>query len=518
MCCVGGVLCGQGKSDVDLQKLAKQTVRMIQVSADRGAEGTGLAWVEDGRVHTWKKPVAADSIPFQELFDAVLEALRSGSLVFNLRVQPLTEVYEADDQQPVTTSMTAVVHNGVVSNDKELTKKYLLKRDSQIDSEVIPLLYDIERLNNVDPCGRFESVLKRVVGGFTYLLLDAENPSHIYVAKNFKPCWLAYDQTKNVWVINSEKKNIIAGFGFVEHPAGDWWVRELPAYTLADLAVNGCYFDRKIDNAHQTHVPEPDPNKVLVICSGGLDSTTAAYIMKNHYGKEVTLCHVNYGHLAEHNEKLAIEALAEDMGTEPIFVDARFLKDLGKSGIIDADLKGVDEIEGIESLYAWVPARNFVLTAMITAICEARGIQYMTSGFNLEEAGVFPDNCITFFEKINELLPYATARGKIRLKTVLERFTKYEIVLLGYHFGVPYDLTYSCYYGDNDTEHASKAAPCGQCGPCCLRRWAFLKADVEDPELNRYQNPPPPTPWEGKTGFGETDVKKLIARLPVWGS
>ena len=54
--------------------------------------------------------------------------------------------------------------------------------------------------------------------------------------------------------------------------------------------------------------------------------------------------------------------------------------------------------------------------------------------------------------------------------------TKAEVVSLGLKLGVPYQLTWSCYEGDE--------RPCLSCGTCLERTEAFLLNNTRDPLLS----------------------------------
>ena len=67
---------------------------------------------------------------------------------------------------------------------------------------------------------------------------------------------------------------------------------------------------------------------------------------------------------------------------------------------------------------------------------------------------------------------------EVRLISPLMWMTKGQIVKLGEHLAVPFDLTYSCYEGKDDH--------CGLCSTCISRKVAFEKSGVHDP--TRYMH------------------------------
>jgi 7-cyano-7-deazaguanine synthase len=65
--------------------------------------------------------------------------------------------------------------------------------------------------------------------------------------------------------------------------------------------------------------------------------------------------------------------------------------------------------------------------------------------------------------------------ANIELLSPFMNVDKTEIVKIGKRLNVPYELTYSCYKGED--RH------CGKCGTCYERREAFNDAGVEDPTI-----------------------------------
>ena len=66
-----------------------------------------------------------------------------------------------------------------------------------------------------------------------------------------------------------------------------------------------------------------------------------------------------------------------------------------------------------------------------------------------------------------------TKAGGIQIITPLIALHKAEIVTLGLELGAPFDLTWSCYRGEDRA--------CGECDSCVLRLRAFRQAGVVDP-------------------------------------
>jgi len=120
-----------------------------------------------------------------------------------------------------------------------------------------------------------------------------------------------------------------------------------------------------------------------------------------------------------------------------------------------------------------------VMLALATAFAEARGINTIALGNNLEEAGAYPDNEPEFINRFNGMLPFAVGDGKrVRVIMPVGNLMKHEIVALGHTNGAPLHLTWSCY--------RAGSIHCGTCGPCYMRRTAFEINKL--PEVIQYAN------------------------------
>jgi 7-cyano-7-deazaguanine synthase len=213
----------------------------------------------------------------------------------------------------------------------------------------------------------------------------------------------------------------------------------------------------------------------LVVCSGGLDSTTVAKIAAQEC-KEIKLIHFKYGCKAEGAEVAAIENIAKALNCSYEFIDMYWLKRLGGSSLTDEGGVIVKGQAGAEFAHEWVPARNTAMIGIAASYADRFDCGAIYLGLNLEESGAYPDNTREFFEEYNRVLDVGTqARPEIR--NPLWHLTKKEIVRLAYEIGAPIHYAWSCYEGGE--------IQCGQCGPCIMRRTAHEMLNI--PETVKYK-------------------------------
>ncbi|MFD1423082.1 7-cyano-7-deazaguanine synthase QueC [Laceyella tengchongensis] len=218
--------------------------------------------------------------------------------------------------------------------------------------------------------------------------------------------------------------------------------------------------------------------KAVIVLSGGLDSTTCMGIaLAEGYELYPITFHYNQRHdkEVEHARKVAAHyGVAERHKV----VDVSFLGQIGGSSLTDAALEVPTEGvgEGIPSTY--VPARNLIFLSLATAYAEVIGAQVLYTGVTAVDYSGYPDCRPEFIKSMEETINLATKLGvtsdeKLRIATPLISLTKGEIIARGLELGVPYELTTSCYQGEEEA--------CGECDSCLLRLKGFKENGVQDP-------------------------------------
>ena len=366
---------------------------------------------------------------------------RGNSWICNHRAVPTTEVTNPANNQPFGTDYK-VVHNGVISNDKELGCK-----PGEIDSSVLPEVLNFTNLES------FAESLNKIKGSYAIAVLKPDGT--FYLACNYKPIFYCY--CNNDFYFSSYK----------EHFPEGWGVERLEPYTVFDSAT-----------LKSLPIPRTIYNHCVVIASGGLDSTAVAAWACKTYPK-VTLLHFNYGCIAESRELEKIkeittyfQQLYPDKEIQLDVVDLPFKFLTGK--LFDNPDDITNGIEGREYATEWVPARNLMMMGIAVSYAEAKKASYIALGTNLEEGGAYPDNENQFIMDFNKCLYGAVQNGNyVEVMTPVGNLMKHEIVEFGMQYNAPFHLTWSCY------RNGDKA--CGHCGSCFLRKTAFERNGYKDP-------------------------------------
>ncbi len=214
--------------------------------------------------------------------------------------------------------------------------------------------------------------------------------------------------------------------------------------------------------------------KAVVILSGGMDSTTAAFIAKKE-GYEIIPLHFNYGQRTEAKELESFNKICDYLGIENRYIiDIPFFKQIGASALVDENIEvPTDGIKpGVPITY--VPFRNGIFLSIAAAIAEKEGASAIYIGVVEEDSSGYPDCREEFIKYMQKAINAGTKpETNIEIKTPLIHLKKEDIVKKAIEVGVPLELTWSCYKNEDEA--------CGVCDSCRLRLKGFEKAGVKDP-------------------------------------
>lgn len=224
--------------------------------------------------------------------------------------------------------------------------------------------------------------------------------------------------------------------------------------------------------------------KAVILLSGGLDSSTVLYQAKAD-GCE---CYViSFDYQQRHRRELeSARLVAKNLGVQEHQIVNFDLRQWGGSALTDDKLdlpesRSLDQMaENIPITY--VPARNTIFLSFALAYAEAIASERVYIGVNALDYSGYPDCRPDFIKAMEEVFRLGTKQGRegepISIIAPLINLKKTEIVQLGNQLGVPWELTWSCYAGEEKA--------CGVCDSCLLRLAAFEELGLVDPIL--YQD------------------------------
>lgn len=226
-------------------------------------------------------------------------------------------------------------------------------------------------------------------------------------------------------------------------------------------------------------------NKAVVLSSGGVDSTTCLGLAIEKYGKDnVTTLSVFYGQ--KHDKELeCARKIAEYYQVPHYEVDLSTIMQFSNCALLSNSTQDIakgsysSQMENQESeiVNTYVPFRNGLLLSSVTALAlsiypEDEVEVYYGAHADDTAGAAYADCSPEFTEAMNEAIKLGSY-NKVSINAPLIHMNKAEVVRTGLNIKVPYELTWSCYEGQEKA--------CGTCGTCIDRLEAFKANNVEDP-------------------------------------
>lgn len=209
-------------------------------------------------------------------------------------------------------------------------------------------------------------------------------------------------------------------------------------------------------------------NKCIVVLSGGPDSSTVAYWAKKQ-GYEIFAITFNYGQIATKEIECA-QKIAEKLEIPIKVIDLSALKEIftGATSLCDETIPMTSNF----SQPIIVPFRNAIFLSVAVAYAVSIGANRIFYGAQGSDEQFYPD-CRKEFYKAFERTARLGTNKEIFVEAPFNDISKSGIIKLGTEFGVPFNLTWSCYL--NGQNH------CGTCESCINRKKAFNEAGLPDP-------------------------------------
>ena len=225
--------------------------------------------------------------------------------------------------------------------------------------------------------------------------------------------------------------------------------------------------------------------KILVLSSGGVDSTTCLAMAVAEVGAENVLAlSVYYGQ--KHDKEIqAAKKVAEYYGVRRMELDlsvifagsnCSLLKQSTEDIPRESYAQQIEETHGEKPVSTYVPFRNGLFLSSASSIALSHGCSKIMYGAHADDAAgaAYPDCSLDFVGAMNQAI-YLGSGNQLTIEAPFVSLTKADVVKKGLELGVPYEITWSCYEGGEK--------PCGKCGTCIDRQRAFELNGTVDPLL-----------------------------------
>ena len=212
--------------------------------------------------------------------------------------------------------------------------------------------------------------------------------------------------------------------------------------------------------------------KVLVLLSGGMDSTSLLYAMHDEHD---VLGALSFHYGSKHNDRelhyasYHCQQLGIDHKVIPLdFIAEHFTSDLLLSGgeIPEGHYESANMSKTV------VPFRNGIMLSIAAGYAESIGADAVSIAAHSGDHAVYPDCRDSFMEAFQSAIKLGTY-AQIELHSPFVGIRKEDIALIGHQHGVDFSMTYSCYKGGE--------THCGKCGTCVERKEAFEISKITDP-------------------------------------
>ena len=225
--------------------------------------------------------------------------------------------------------------------------------------------------------------------------------------------------------------------------------------------------------------------KAIVLSSGGVDSTTALGLAVKKHGKENVLAlSISYGQKHEKELEASI-AVAKHYDVEQLFLDVTKIFQYSNCPLLQNSTEDIPKESYVEQIRetggevpvsTYVPFRNGLFLSSAASIALSKECSVIYYGAHADDSAGFayPDCSPQFNQAMNEAI-WEGSGHQLKIEAPFVNCSKAEVLKMGLELSVPYELTWSCYEGEEK--------PCGLCATCIDRAAAFAANGVTDPAL-----------------------------------
>lgn len=220
---------------------------------------------------------------------------------------------------------------------------------------------------------------------------------------------------------------------------------------------------------------------VVVIFSGGLDSTTLLYYAQKKLTDKEELYALSIDYGQRHRVELEHAArIASAIDVPHQVVDLRSItKFLGGSSQTDPSVPVPHGHYAEESMKATVvPNRNMIMLSVAIGYAESLGGGSVLFGAHAGDHAIYPD-CRPEFARVMDLAAGFAGWNGCAVEAPFINSTKTDIAREAFFLGVPVADTWSCYEGGK--------VHCGKCGTCTERIEAIRDSGNQDPTVYANQ-------------------------------
>ncbi len=169
---------------------------MFSLLESRGRDASGYAFIRDNNLVVHKAPVkSSDLIKTNEWKNLKLPTV----MILHTRMKTQGSEKNNNNNHPLfSKSGTAIVHNGIIYNDKEIFGRK--QRDGEVDSECILHILSMKYKGD-----KIKRLFDRIEGSFAVAAIDKSQPEKLFLIKRDNPIDLYYNSDEDILYFCSER-------------------------------------------------------------------------------------------------------------------------------------------------------------------------------------------------------------------------------------------------------------------------------------------------------------------------
>jgi len=219
---------------------------------------------------------------------------------------------------------------------------------------------------------------------------------------------------------------------------------------------------------------------ILVVLSGGLDSSVAAMMLVDQYGSDNV-----HAVTFDYNQKQKIECrmaatLCKALKIKHTILDLSVLGEIARpmSANItdtDVDMPNIKEVLGDPQPVTYVPFRNMILLSLALSHAEVQGCTKVYTGLQVHDEYGYWDTTQKFVDSMNGVATQ-NRQNRIEILAPFSQMSKADEIEIAIELG-QFDLlrhTMTCY-------EPKGVLSCGKCPSCAERIMNFMKVRRKDP-------------------------------------
>lgn len=207
MCGIFGIIANTGNKQIN-DNYSKIIKSLFLLSESRGKEASGFAVLDNENIYVYKAPFPASDLVKSQTFKKTFagKAKNNGLRLTFGHSRLVTNGYEHfnKNNQPVIKNGIVAVHNGIIVNQKSLWEKYtIVKKETDLDSELIPAIVRINLDNNETLSLSLQNLFGDIYGMTSAVIMPVDY-SNIILATNNGSLYCIFSKKEKTIIFASE--------------------------------------------------------------------------------------------------------------------------------------------------------------------------------------------------------------------------------------------------------------------------------------------------------------------------